>query len=344
MNPKQQNTLHQLLKEHTIELHNKVHRIPYISNLKKNDIQIISYVGHLRALAIIYGTLENQFSMIENQEIKNFLENYSPRLPLILADLENLNANKTKDIIPAVNIALQLADNVLINSISNPYKLLGFIYTLEVSLIGGEMLNNHISETFNFQNDNAINYLSAINEDFTIFWDSFLSKINTNIIDNQQKDDVISASNEIFYDLIKIYESLYPIDEMKLGNHITSINPEAGNFPIPTNPLEIKAAITAANYCWNEFPYYKKRFGERGRRFAASDTVWLVSLCELTDEETINQVNWLANFLAMRGMPTYLMETQMQLLYHELSKLIPLNEPKYLKLFKTSEYITSVRL
>lgn len=343
MNSENQNTLHQLLKNQTIELHNKAHKIPYVVNFLKNNFSIISYIGHLRALAIIYGTLENQLSNLEKLEIKDILGNYSSKLPLILSDLEYLKADEVKDIMPAISNALHVADKIMLNSVENPYKLLGYIYTLEGSLNGGNVLKKHISETFNFQNDEATKYLSCFDEKFKSFWYNFVKNLNTKVTENQQKEDILAASNEIFVDLMKVYEALFPIDEKTLGNHITSLNPEAGNFPIPTNPLEIKAAIIAGMNCWYEFPYYEKRYGERGRRFAVSDCVWLVTLSELDEADAIKQVNWLANFLAIRGMPTYTMEFQMQALYHELSKSIPANEQKYLKLLKTSENIKSQR-
>jgi heme oxygenase len=336
-------TLHQQLKNQTVELHKQAQKVPYVAHFLKNNFPLLSYIGHLRGLAIIYGTLENQLKSSECQEIKGFLKNYTPKLDLILSDLAFLNANKEKDIMPAVSQALHIADNILLYSITNPYKLLGYIYTLEGSLNGGSVLKKHVSETFNFQNNDATKYLSCADERFKIFWEGFIHKLNSHITENQIKEDIAAAAGEIFVDLTKIYEALFPIDEKSLKSHITSLNPEAGNYPIPTNPLEIKAAITAGMKCWDEFPYYEIRYGDRGRRFAVSDSVWLVNLGELSEEGAIKQASWLANFLAIRGMPTFTMEKQLQYLYIELTKLIPANESKYLTLLKTSQKIKSRR-
>jgi heme oxygenase len=344
MKTENKNLLHQILKKQTTELHAKAHEIPYFINFMKNDIPKISYIGHIRALAIIYGTIENQLFNIETPTIRAFLANYSPKLPLLLSDLDYLKANEVKDIMPAISSALHVADKILLYSKSDPYKLLGFLYTLEGSLNGGSILKKHLSETFDFHNDNGTKYFSCFDDKFKSFWAGFIAKLDTTISDNQQKDDIISAASEIFVDLMKIYESLFPVDEKTLGNHITSLNPEAGNYPIPTNPLEIKAGINAGDRCWNDFPYYEKRFGERGRRFTVSDSVWLVTLCELTDEGVLYQVNWLAKFLAVRGMPTFTMEIQLQALYEELSRIIPENEPKYSKLLKPVENIKKQRI
>jgi heme oxygenase len=335
--------LHQMLRKQTMDLHEKGHQVPYIANLLKNKILLESYVGHLRALAIIYGTLEQQLSTSKQPEIKDFLEDYTPKLPMLLADLEYFNAQNIKDVIPAVNKALQVVDKILVYSIKSPYKLIGFLYTLDGSLNGGSVLKKHLSEVFDLQNNDGKSYFSFFNEPFKSFWTKFTEQLNDKIIDDQAKNDVLSSATEIFNDLISIYECLYPIDEKRLGNHITALNPEAGNFPIPTNPLEIQAAIAAGLKCWNEFSFYEKRYGERGKRFTSSDSVWLVTLHELSLELANNQVKWLAKYLANRGMPVITMEFQLKCLYEELVKLIPENEQKYKTLLLVSEQLKNER-
>ena len=203
-------TLHRLLKKQTSDLHEKAHQIAYISSLLKNDIPLESYVGHLRAFAIIYGTLEHQISTTKHSEIKDFMEGYTLKLPLILADLEVMNASTIKDIIPAVSIALHIADRILLFSEKNPYKLIGFLYTLDGSLNGGSVFKKHLSEIFGLQNDKGTAYFSAYNGQFKKFWKDFTGKLDTQISEKQAREDVLSASNEIFNNIMDIYERLYP--------------------------------------------------------------------------------------------------------------------------------------
>ena len=154
----------------------------------------------------------------------------------------------------------------------------------------------------------------------------------------------MTSANEIFNDIMGIFESLYPFTEKDLQNHITSLNPEAGNYPIPINPLEIEAAITAGLKCWNEFPYYEQRYGDRGKRFMSSDLVWLVNLCELSQELANSQAKWLSDYLAHRGMPSFTMEIQLHFMYQELLKSIPENEAKYKKLLLASQNLKKQRM
>lgn len=337
-----QENLHQSLKNQTLELHEKAHSIPYIKHLLNNDIPLESYVGHLRTFAIIYGTLERQLALTKQDEIKGFLDDYVPKLPLLLADLKTFDSKNVKDIMPAVSKALHVADKILLCSERDPFKLIGFLYTLDGSLNGGSVFKTHLTRTFNLENHQGISYFLAFNNDYKRFWKDFTDKIN-NIVSKTDKEDVLASAKEIFYDLIDIYESLDPFEEKDLQNHITSLNPEAGNFPISSNPLEIEASIIAGQKCWYNFPYYEQRYGERGKRFMISDSVWLLNLCELSQELTNSQVKWLADYLAKRGMPTYTMEIQLEYMYYELVKRIPENEAKYKKLFNASEHLKSRR-
>ncbi len=338
-----QESLHQVLKVQTMEMHEKAHSIPYIKNLLNNDIRLESYIGHLRAFAIIYGTLERQLSISNHSGISKFLVDYVPRLPLILKDIENLNAKAVKDIMPAISKALHVADKILLYSERSPYKLIGFLYTLDGSLNGGSVFKTHLTKTFGLENHSGISYFEAFDEEYKRFWKNFTETLNNGVAGKQGKEDILSSAKEIFQELTGIYESLFPFDEKDLQNHITSLNPEAGNFPISTNPLEIEAAINAGQKCWNEFPYYEQRYGERGKRFTVSDSVWLVNLCELSQALANSQVKWLSNYLAHIGMPTFTMEIQLKYMYEELVKHIPENEVKYKKLLFASELLQNQR-
>lgn len=336
MENSEQLTFHKLLKLKTMELHEKAHEIPYIKNLLKDNVSKESLTGHLRSFAIIYGTLEHHISRLKAEQFKNFLTAYTPKLPLLLNDLEMINASEVPDIIPAISNALSVADRIMLYSIKSPWKLIGYIYTLDGSLNGGSIFKKHFSKILNLGENNYLSFFSVFDTDFKQFWNNYTDCLNSETLDPIVKNDIISGAEEIFCDLMKIYESLYPVEQKNLGNHITSLNPEAGNYPISTNPVEIKCAISAGLKCWNEFPFYEKRYGERGRRFAVSDSAWLVTLSELPVDLAVSQAKWLAYYLSKIGMPTITMEAQLKYLYEELSKAIPEKEHKYKTLLLAS--------
>lgn len=98
------------------------------------------------------------------------------------------------------------------------------------------------------------------------------------------------------------------------------LNPEAGAHPVTDDPVELAAATRAADRSFERFPYYRWRYGERGRRFGGSDGAWLVWLCGQSPEFARDQVRWLGAVLSSRGMPTLLLEDHLRILHEELQR------------------------
>jgi hypothetical protein len=86
------------------------------------------------------------------------------------------------------------------------------------------------------------------------------------------------------------------------------VNPNAGSYDVTTDATLVRAAVRAAQRSLNAMPYYGIRYGERGSRFATTDSAWLISLAHLSEEHANRQVAWLCRVLAGRGMPSWLME------------------------------------
>jgi hypothetical protein len=96
------------------------------------------------------------------------------------------------------------------------------------------------------------------------------------------------------------------------------LNPEYGAHPITTDPGELAAAERASDRSFEEFPYYRWRYGDRGRRFGASDGAWLVTLCSSPSKIARQQIDWLGVVLSSRGMPRLLLEAHLRFLFDEL--------------------------
>ena len=98
-------------------------------------------------------------------------------------------------------------------------------------------------------------------------------------------------------------------------------NLEAGTHVVTTDPLELDAGRAAAAVTWEAFPYYERRFADRGRLFCDSDTGWLIARCDAGPANLMRDVLWLGRVLSARGMPQYLLETHLMNLHRALVKL-----------------------
>jgi hypothetical protein len=120
-------------------------------------------------------------------------------------------------------------------------------------------------------------------------------------------------------------------------------HPDAGNHPLPSDPREINAVLRAGRRCYAAHPYFVRRYGERGEAFTGSDGGYLATLADNPQSYVDSQVTWLAGVLANRGMPRWLMEEHLVLLYEELSTMAPDRSADYGKLLKAAQVLREAR-
>jgi hypothetical protein len=120
-------------------------------------------------------------------------------------------------------------------------------------------------------------------------------------------------------------------------------NAESGDHPLPTDRREIEAVICATQRCYEAHPYFIKRYGARGEAFARSDGGYLATLVRNPQSYVHAQVNWLAEVLSCRGMPRWLMESHLDLLCEELSRVVPARIARHQKLMRAAQSLRSAR-
>jgi cytochrome c556 len=167
--------------------------------------------------------------------------------------------------------------------------------------------------------------------------------MNRTVTDPEAQRRVVEAAGEAFEGLARVFGALYPIDQESLRTLVTSLNPEAGSHPIPSDPRELQAAVRAGERCWQQFPYFTQRYGHRGEKFASSDSAWLVTLAEYDQARVHQQVAWLGQVLAARGMPRLLLETHLELLCEELTSAVPERQAAYQKLGNAARQLAETR-
>lgn len=118
-----------------------------------------------------------------------------------------------------------------------------------------------------------------------------------------------------------------------------SVNPQAGDHLVVGDHRELAAALRAGERTWQRFPYYEQRYGERGKRFTASDSGWIATLPDHAQASVDRQVLWLAGVLAARGMPRWLLEVHLGHLHEELVAAVPERRPDYDKLLVAADVL-----
>lgn len=326
-----------------MDVHEQLEASPYAKALEDGSLPLESYVGHLRCMAVIHSELERHLARLKPPLDQVWREDMR-RLPLLLADLEFFRPRFLRDVLPAVRLALGLAADIRRRSQSDPVTLLGILYVLEGSTKGGLTLAPMARDAFNLPDNAGTAYLGSWGTQVPSRFESSMERMQGALGDNPDMPRVLDAAREFILGIKGVFEALHPVADHDLGFHVAGINPEGGEHDMPTDPVELAAAVRAGERCLEEYPYFERRYGERGRRFTSSDSGWLVTLSRMEQDATDKQVLWLCSVLASRGMPRILMEKHLRHLAAELSAARPERESFYLRLSRAADMLERLRL
>ncbi|HTU64441.1 MAG TPA: hypothetical protein VMF52_00710 [Steroidobacteraceae bacterium] len=134
------------------------------------------------------------------------------------------------------------------------------------------------------------------------------------------------------------------VDEIVRYGIGRDVNPDAGTHAIANDPAELAASAAATMRSWHEFPYYPRRYGERGWRFSLSDGGWLTTLCDSPAAGAREQVAWLGRLLAARGMPHLLLERHLGFLHEALLERLQGQAKRYARLPECAAFLRERRV
>ena len=305
------------------ERHARMESLPFVAALSAGELPLESYVGQLRAMAVIHCTLEYELSQIPMTEVAAIYFARPSRLVHLRMDLTALDPLLVPDCLEAIEAARSIAEQIRRYRLEQSVDLLSIIYVLEGMTLGNAVHLPDIIKSFGKQVSGSTNYYNSYGDKTTDYWQELRSAMNNIPLNQAENERLVVVAHAFFDQLEVLFSALHPIKKAGIGFTATMLNPEAGQHSVPENATEIKAAVIAANRCNNEFPYFEERYQERGRSFAKSDAAWLATLIQLPQSKLMSQVEWLGRVLGNRGMPRITLERQLELLFEELTAALP---------------------
>jgi len=313
--------LGEILRTDTADLHKRLGTLPFFSALRAGTLRRAAIISFLRSLSIIHAVLERSLSLVSSTPIADLSRHASRKLPLLVADLDALDAENSPSVTAAIRGALDYAAEIL-TSADNPLTLVGVLYTLEGSQNDGIVLKHDYARCLSVPED-QLSYIGCYGIATTTHWKEFIDCLNALILDDDQVKEVAQAATRCFEQLENICAELCPYRDRDLKHHVAAVNFEAGDHAMPQNPLDIALALRVGRTSWLRYPYLEYRFGERGKRFTSSDSCWLVALTEMSAESATKNLDWLRTVLAGRGIATVILEDQLAAISRELAVRSP---------------------
>lgn len=337
----EQKTVMEQLRTATRAHHQRLEALAFAQALAQGTLPLHSYVGYLRAMAIIHGVLEGELSKSKDAAVMAVWNDSMRKLPLLLADLDFFAGQLIGDVPGAVVAAVSVADAARLRSAQDPVSLLGYIYVLEGATRGATVLRPLAAAAFGLTGP-GLAYLTNYGDRLDENWAAFCARMNASI-DDASALRVVAAAADLYDRVAIVMGHLHPADPAHLRYFATTLNPEAGTHVVPQDPIALRAAIRAGEMTWQMFPYYNLRYGNRGKRYTASDSGYLATLINCEASVVASEVAWLGRVLSSRGMPLILLETHISVLAQELAKDLPQQRESCEKLAAAARQLADAR-
>jgi len=331
------------LRDETRAEHAHVEALPFSSALAAGELPLASYIAFLQALRTIYAVFEQAMEQAKHPLLGAVWNDALRKLPWIEQDLAYLQPHPATGLSIAELRAQLVAQRIRYHATNDPIALLGYLYVLEGSTLGGQVLQFQAAQTLGLSRAGGLAYLSSYEKSTKARWTSFSARMNQIGTDVAEQNRMVAVAREAFKGIAEIIEALHPIEAYPPHNPVQTLNPEAGSHAIPSDSRELQAALRAGERSWRHFPYYAWRYSERGERFTRSDSAWLVTLSFHRLEIVEHQIMWLGRLLSSRGMPQWMLELHLAVLYEELITAAPEKQTAYMVLQHAAAILAAMR-
>jgi heme oxygenase len=336
-------TLAETLQAETYDQNVRIGTLPFFKAVAAQHLPVTSYVILLRNLLVVYETFEQAVAQAPYPAVRAAWNQHLNKAALLRQDNAAF-AHITAPEVPAVSVQSQvMAQQIRLRATHDPISLLGSAYILAIWDMGGATLSAQMQQDLHLTNLNGISFLSSFDSWGQEHWPIFAACLNAAMLDSESEKHAVRAAQEMLDGLEELFDLLHPLNENPPSQMVTLLNPLAGNHKIPDDLREIQAALRAGERTALMFPYFERRYGDRGRRFSRSDSGWLATLADESQAKVNQQTQWLARLLAMRGMPQWVTECHLMVLHEELVQVHPEKSAIYATLAESARQLAEQR-
>jgi heme oxygenase len=332
--------LHHRLRIAAREKHERLQRYPLFQAMIDGQLPLSSYVAWLRVMTTVVGVLESEIEASAEVGLGRLWQPSMRKLPLLQTDVAEFDAvpsAATEAIVPT----LALVETLRRWGQEDAVSLIGGLYVFEGSTLGGKVLRKRLADQYRLKG-RGLAYVSAYGRFTQSRWRGFCERLEALDLSEHDEARAAAAASTTFGMLGQIVERLYPVQDD--GCAVASVlNRDAGRHEVTCDPREVLASIDAGVGTWEAYPYFEARYGERGRLFSRSDSAWLVTLADLSEDSAIDQIDWLARVLSHRGMPSLLLERHLLRLEDTLIRTVPERAHRYRRLRLLAEHLRANR-
>jgi heme oxygenase len=199
-------TIMQRLRDETRAQHVATEAIPFSAAILSGTLSRSAYAGQLAAYLPVHRAIENAIADRRHPALARVWTDDMARAPLLEADLDQLGATDD-DVRLARPEAEEMAGWIEGLAGTQPIAILGVVYVLEGSSLGGALLRGHLARAFGLT-DAGLRYYSPYGVGPKPHWTAFSERMNAAVNDGADADAIVAAAVETFVRIGRILSAL----------------------------------------------------------------------------------------------------------------------------------------
>ncbi len=188
-------TLMERLRAETRAQHLATEAIPFSSSILDGSLTREAYAGQLAAYVPVHGAIESAVAE-GNPALAMVWSDDMMRTPLLASDLAALRVDTSRTS-EATAEGEAMAAWIAALAARDPVSVLGVLYVMEGSTLGGAVLRHHISRAFDLT-DAGLRYYSPYGTGPKPHWVAFGERMNAAVTSDADADRVVAAAGEAF--------------------------------------------------------------------------------------------------------------------------------------------------
>jgi heme oxygenase len=195
------------LRAETRAQHDATEAIPFSAAIVTGSLPLASYAAQLAAYVPVHASLERALAATGHPALRRVWEPGMRRVDLLHADLAALGFSETD--LPATTRAAStdLARWVEDTARTTPVALLGILYVLEGSTLGGAVLRRHLAAAYALT-DEGLRYYSPYGTHPKPHWVAFSARMNALDLFDAEADAIVDAARATFDGIGRILVTL----------------------------------------------------------------------------------------------------------------------------------------
>jgi heme oxygenase len=187
------------LRAETRAAHADTESVPFNQRLIAGTLPLQFYIMQLNCLHEVHQALEQALASSMHPAVMRVWHDDMAKVPLLRQDLAYFERSKGKVAVhpDALAAAAECVRDIHHLARTSEVSLLGVLYVLEGSMLGGTILRKHLAAAFDLERD-GLAYYTPYGNQVMPHWQQFKARMNDAIVDPGDQQAIIDAAQGTF--------------------------------------------------------------------------------------------------------------------------------------------------